>query len=204
MSFSSYFKGKKGLIFWFNVLLAASLLCGIPVGLFSLLGRFTHHGEKIEVPDVRTMSLGRAQSVLERNGFVVVVSDSVETKEVRRGAIFDQTPKPGTEVKTGRVIYLVKRYENEALIEIPKIVGEHSYREAKLMLTNLGFRLTPDSIVEGMEEGLLVGIHQGHKTLHTGDKVSKSYPITLYVGGGTRDSIVTDTVMKEIEIDPDF
>lgn len=204
MGFSSYFKGKKGLVFWANILLMAVLLVGIPVALFSLLDVFTNHGEKVEVPDVRTMSLERATSVLERSGFVVVVSDSVETKEVRPGAVFEQTPKAGSEVKTGRIVYIVTRYATEAMIEMPKLVGEHSYRETKIILSNLGFRFTADSIITDMEKGLLLGVYQGHKRLLAGDKVSKSRPLTLYVGGGTVDSLELDTVMKEVEIDVDF
>lgn len=204
MGFSSYFKGKKGVTFWLNVVLMAVVLVGVPAGAFFLLDEYTHHGEKIEVPDVRTMSLQRAERVLERFGFEVIVLDSIDTKDVRPGAVYDQTPKPGSEVKSGRIVYLVTRYENEALIEIPKLVGEHSYRESKLILANLGFRFTPDSIIEGVEEGLLIGVHQGHKILNVGDKVSKAYPLTLYVGGGTRDSIETDTVLTEVELDPDF
>lgn len=204
MGLSSYFKGKKGLIFWINILLMLTLLIGIPVGAFFLLDVFTHHGETVEVPNVRDMSLARAKSLLTRKGFVVVVSDSIETEEVRPGAVYEQLPKAGSEVKTGRIIYLVTRYQNEALVEIPKLVGEHSYRESKIILSNLGFRFTPDSIVEGMEEGLLIGVYQGRKRLYTGDKVAKVKPLTLYVGGGIIDSIEVDTITKEIEIDPDF
>ena len=204
MGLSSYFKGKKGLIFWINILLMLTLLIGIPVGAFSLLDVFTHHGETIEVPNVRDMSLARAKSLLTSKGFVVVVSDSIETQEVHPGAVYEQLPKAGSEVKTGRIIYLVTRYQNEALVEIPKLVGEHSYRESKIILSNLGFRFTPDSIVEGMEEGLLIGVYQGRKRLYTGDKVPKVKPLTLYVGGGIIDSIELDTITKEIEIDPDF
>lgn len=206
MGFTSYFKGKKGLIFWLNILLMGAILVGIPAGIFSLLDWYTNHGEKIEVPDVRTMSMSRAQSVLERAGFEVVISDSIETKDVRPGAVYDQTPKPGAEIKSGRIVYIVTRYENEALIEMPHLVGEHSYREAKIILTNLGFRFTPDKVIEDEQEGLLIGVFQGNKRLYAGDKVSKSKPLTLHVGGGMLpDSIIVkDTVFETKEIDPNF
>lgn len=206
MGFTSYFKGKKGLIFWLNVILMVAILVGIPTAIFSLLNWYTNHGEKIEVPDVRTMSMSRAQAVLERAGFEVVISDSIETKDVRPGAVYDQTPKPGSEIKSGRVVYLVTRYENEALIEIPHLVGEHSYREAKIILTNLGFRFTPDEVIQDEQEGLLLGVYQGNKRLYAGDKVTKSKPLTLHVGGGLLpDSIIVkDTVFETKEIDPNF
>lgn len=205
MGFSSYFKGKSGMALWLNVILMVVVIVGIPALIFESLGWYTNHGEKIEVPDVRTMSMERAKSVLERSGFVVVISDSIETKEVRPGAVYDQTPKPGNEIKSGRIVYLVTRYENEALIEIPKLVGEHSYREAKIILTNLGFRFTPDSLVEGEDEGLLLGVYQGRKHIYAGDKVSKSKPLTLYVGGGIEyTEVVLDTVVEQEEYDPNF
>lgn len=204
MGFSSYFKGKKGLSFWGNILLMCVLLIGIPALAFNLLGVYTHHGEKLRVPDVRTMSYERAKTVLERYGFEVVISDSIDTKDVRPGAVYDQLPKAGAQIKSGRIVYLVTRYQNEALIEIPKLVGEHTVREARVMLENLGFRFTQDSTVIGMEKGYLVAIYQGRKHLHAGDMVSKSLPLTLHIGGGTVDSVEVDTVVKEIEYDPNF
>lgn len=205
MGFSTYFKGKKGLIFWFNILLMIVVLVGIPTAAFQMLGWYTNHGDKKEVPDVRTMSYDRAKKVLERYGFVVEISDSVETKDVRPGAVYDQSPKAGATIKPGRVVYLVTRYQNEALIEIPKLVGAHSYRESKIILTNLGFRLTVDSLVEGEQEGLLIGVYQGKKRLYTGDRVSKSKPLTLYVGKGiVYDAIELDTIVEEKEYDPNF
>lgn len=206
MGFTSYFKGKKGLIFWLNIILMVAILVGIPYATFRLLSPITHHGEKIEVPNVCTMPMERAKTVLENAGFEVVISDSIETKTVKPGAVYEQFPKAGTEIKSGRIVYLVTRYLYDAQIEIPKLVGEHSYREAKIILSNLGFRFTPDSIVEGKEEGYLIGIYQGRKKLQTGDRVPKSKPLTLYVGGGIIevDTIVYDTIVKEIEIDEDF
>lgn len=204
MSISKPSKGKKGMSFWVNLLLMIAVLIAIPAFAFNLLGMYTHHGEQIEVPDVRTMSMKRAKTVLERYGFQVVISDSIETKEVRPGAVIDQTPKAGSIIKSGRIIYLTTRCENEVLIEIPKLVGEHTLREAKVILSNLGFRFTADSAIVGMEKGYLVGIYQGSKRLHSGDKVSKSVALTMYVGGGIVDSIETDTVQEEIEYDPNF
>jgi len=206
MGFTSYFKGKKGLLFWTNIILMCIVLVGIPAAAFLMLEWYTNHGEKIEVPDVRTMSMSRAETVLENAGFEVVISDSVETKEVRPGAVYDQTPKPGSEIKSGRIVYLVTRYANEPLIEMPRLVGEHSYREAKIILTNLGFRFTPDNIVQDEQEGLLLGVYQGNKHLYAGDKVSKSKPLTIHVGGGLLpDSIIVkDTVFETKEIDPNF
>lgn len=205
MNIKPYFKGKTGLHFWLNVLAMILVLAGIPTLAFCSLSWFTNHGEKIEVPDVRTMSFERAKQILESDGFEVVISDSLDTRDVRPGAVYDQTPKAGSEIKSGRIIYLVTRYQNEALIAIPKLVGEHSYREAKIILTNLGFRFTPDSLVDDEEEGYLLGIYQGTKRLYAGDKVSKSRPLTLHVGSGImHDSIETDTIIEEKEIDPNF
>lgn len=205
MSFTSYFKGRNSKILWINVLLTILVIAGIPVIIFTSLNVYTHHGEKIEVPDVRTMSMARATSVLERCGFAVEITDSIDTKDVRPGAVYDQTPKPGAEIKSGRVVYLVTRYVNEALVEIPKLVGEHSYRETKIILQNLGFRFTEDKLIEDQDEGYLIGIYQGSKQIHTGDKVSRSMPLTLHVGCGfAQDEVVTDTIIEEEEFDPNF
>ena len=205
MSFKAYFKGKNARILWLNIFLMIAIIVAIPTAIFLSLNFYTHHGEKIEVPAVRTMSMERAKSVLERSGFVVVISDSIETKDVRPGAVYDQTPKAGTEIKSGRIVYLVTRYLNDALVEIPKLVGQHSYREARNILENLGFRVTPDSLIDEQEKGYLLGIYQGRKQIYAGDKISKSIPLTLHVGSGVRhDSIESDTIVVEEEYDPNF
>lgn len=209
MGFISYFKGKKGLIFWANIILMIAILIAIPVLGFYMLKPFTHHGEKIEVPNVVSMSAQRAKAILEDEGFEVVISDSIETDSLqslkfRPGAVIEQYPRSGTTVKSNRIIYLVTRYQNEARIEIPKLVGERSYREAKIILANLGFRFTPDSVVSGQQEGLLLGIYQGKTKLKTGDLCPKSKKLTLYVGGGVEefidDSVSYDTITRQVQI----
>lgn len=194
MAIKSYFQGKKGIVFWANVVIMALLVVGLPIGGFFALNSYTHHGEKIEVPNVKGLNMKDAISMLEDAGFEVVISDSVDCQDVKPGCVHEQTPRPGSEVKSGRMIYLITRYEGEPRVELPPLVGHHSYRETKQILKNMGFQLTPDELVDGKDEGLLVAIYQRGREIKTGELVPKNYPLTIHVGAGVVDTLVVDSV----------
>jgi len=201
MAIKSYFQGKKGVIFWVNVIVMAMLLVALPMGGFFALNSFTHHGEKIEVPNVKGLTMSDAVDMLEDSGFEVVISDSVDCKDVKPGCVHEQTPRPGSEVKSGRLVYLITRYEGEPRVEFPALVGRHTYREAKQILKNLGFQLTPDELVEGQPEGYLVAVYQRGRMLITGDMVAKNYPLTIHVGAGEIDTLEVDSVVEDYYVD---
>ena len=70
MALKTYFTGTKGLLFWFNVLLALAALVGIPYLAFELLDTYTHHGEKVEVPNVVDMQGYDAQKLLDERNLI--------------------------------------------------------------------------------------------------------------------------------------
>ena len=82
-----YFTGKKGLVFWLNVILAAGVLLAIPVGILYALGVYTHHGEKVEVPNLVGMPAFTAEEMLDESRLVAIVSDSDYVKDFPPGTV---------------------------------------------------------------------------------------------------------------------
>lgn len=206
MGLKKYFTGKSGAIFWINVALAIALLVCIPVILFNTLDAYTHHGEKVSVPAVEGMKYYEAEALLDQNGFVAVISDSTYKKTAKPGAVLDQTPKAGSLIKQGRIVYLTINLNGEPLVKMPDLVDNSSYREAEITLKALGFKLTAPTYVEGVEKDRVLKIKQGKRDVKTGEMISKVRALTLFVGAGEieEDSLYFDDGSEDFDIDTDI
>ena len=202
MALKTYFMGKTGFLFWFNIILMLALVIGIPAFVFSSLGVFTHHGEKIEVPNVVGQSVYDAEDMLSDRSLKAVVVDSVYEPKAKPGSVLEQKPKAGEEVKSDRMIYLTINLKGKPLVMFPDVVNNCSYREAEGVLTTLGFKLTAPKRIEGRQKDWVVGVKQGLKELHVGEMVSRDRALTILVGAGVNDSIYLeeeDTVEESSE-----
>ena len=194
MNIKAYFTGKSGVVFWVNIVLMCVVLVGVPVGGFYALNEFTHHGEKIEVPKVVGKSAYVATEALEAAGLRVVIADSLYSTKARPGAVLEQTPRGGCQVKSGRIVYLTINQRGEPMVKFPDIVHNSSLREAEAQLKVLGFSLTPCERVEGQPRDFVVGVRQGTRDLHTGEMVSRERALTILAGAGEQDSLELDTL----------
>lgn len=179
-----YFTGKKGIVFWLNVMLAAGLLFAIPIGILYALGVYTHHAEKIEVPDVVGMPAYTAEEMLDDSQLVAVVSDSDYVEKFPPGTVLTQVPKAGSEVKSGRIIYLTINRKGKAPVRMPDLIRNVTVRIAETQLKQLGFHLAPTQYVEGEPQDLVIGIKQGTHQVYGGDMVSVDRALTLVAGAG--------------------
>lgn len=206
MALKTYFKGKTGATFWANIVLMVLIVVAVPVVTFYLLDTFTHHGEKIEVPSVIGKSAYDAEQMLTDRDLVCVVADSAYDKKAAPGSVLDQSPKPGNEVKGGRVVYLTINLRGEPMVKMPKLDG--SLREIMASLSALGFKFTPNEVVYDRDKDYVIGVKQGMRMVHTGEMVARDRALTIIVGGGEMpDSVIThhiDSVAGEEVRENDF
>ena len=171
---------------WLNLaamLLVVILLCwGVKAGI----DIYTHHGEKIAVPDVRRKLFADAEQILTANGLKVVVSDTGYVKTLPPDCILEQSPEAGKEVKSGRVVYVVINSSHSPTLTIPDIIDNCSYREARAKLTAMGFKVGPTEYIPG-EKDWVYGLKSKGRMLRTGEKVSVNDVLVLQVGDGMRD-----------------
>ncbi len=184
MALKHFFKGKSGAKFWVNIALMILLIIAIPVLTFYMLGAFTHHGEKIEVPNVVGKSFHDAERMLGDGDLVAMVIDSIYEKNAPKGSVLEQSPKPGYEVKGGRVVYLTVNLSGEPMADLPDVVGQGSLRQAVAMLQSAHFKLTAHKYVMGHPKDLVIGVKQGGRDVHAGQSLPRERPLTLIVGGG--------------------
>lgn len=198
MKTKDFFGKIFSLRLWVNLLsmlLVVVLLCwGVKIGI----DMYTHHGEKIKIPDVRHKLFADAEHILNDKGLLVVVSDTGYVKTLPPDCILEQSPEGGKEVKSGRVVYVVINSSSSPMLTIPDIIDNCSYREARAKLMAMGFKVGPTEFIPG-EKDWVYGLTSKGKSLHNGQKVSVNAVLVLQVGDGMRD--MNDSI---IYADPDY
>ncbi len=203
MDIKSYFSGHKSRVFWINVGLMIAVLIIAPTATLFYIDNYTHHGERIEVPNLDGVEVEDAKDILAEKGLIGIVTDSVRKAGYKPGTVCLQTPKAGSEVKDGRTIYLSVIKIGEAKVTLPNVAGTSTAEEAHQILKNLGFDLTEDQIVESEEKGLVISVYQGARALHAGQEVSTNRPITLHVGSGVKEDTlsISDLLDDDINVE---
>ena len=170
-------------ILWGNLLAMALVTVLLIVGVWIGLGRYTHHGEEIIVPDVEGKLIGDVEYTLEKAGLQAVVVDSTYDRRHPSGAIMVQLPKAGSKVKSGREIYLTINSRESPTVSLPDIADNCSLREAQDRLRQLGFRLGPVEYTNG-DKDWVYGVRCQGRTVMAGQRVPTDAVITLIVGSG--------------------
>ena len=171
-------------------------------GVWHGIAWYTHHGEEIEIPDIRNMSIEDASFALEHMGLVPIVADSGYNKKMRTGVILFQQPRPGMVVKSGREIYLTVNSTYSPTLTLPDIADNCDAREAEVKLVSMGFRLGPIEYVPGEKDWVLKVKCRG-RIVYKGDKIPIEAPLVLVVGNTDpeEDDIADDSAADAQHLD---
>lgn len=210
MKVSEFISKFKSRYLWYNILAMAGVVVLLCVLIKVGLGIYTHHGEAIEIPDVRHKSMIEARSILESAGLNVIVGDTGYVKELPADCVLEQTPAPGSQVKSGHNITLIVNASSTPTLAIPDIVDNCSSREAMAKLKAMGFKVGMPQFVEG-EKDWVYGITVDGRQCSVGDRVPVSKTVILQVGNGmvgAEDSIEVVDYHSighgDVSIDDDF
>lgn len=149
--------------------------------LWTWMNYYTHHGEGVDVPNVKGMMLSDASYALGKVDLITVVTDSSYNRDLPAGTVLEQTPGVGSRVKAGREIYLTVNAQQIPTLPIPDIADNCSLREAEAKLRALGFKLGNVEHVPGDKDWVL-GVKCRGKNVYFGDRVPIDAPIVLVVG----------------------
>ena len=165
------------------MLLTVAVLCaGVKFGI----DLYTHHGEKIHVPNIRHKSFADAEHILDGLGLEISISDTGYVKTLPPDCILEQSIVPGTIVKSGRVVYVVINAAHTPTLSIPDVIDNSSYREARARLTAMGFKVGDPEYVPG-EKDWVYGIKCKGRLVSAGQRVPVDAFIIIQVGDGMRD-----------------
>jgi len=123
-----------------NIILA---VCAVIVLVFVtniLLGYFTRHGSYRLVPDFKGMTVAQVAKAARHASVQAQVADSLYIPAYEPGTVLDQTPNPGTRVKSGRRIFLTVNSSHRTKVQVPYVTG-FSLRQAKNNLEVAGLEI---------------------------------------------------------------
>lgn len=192
--FGKLFSGR----IWANLGAMALVVVVLCVGVKFGIDLYTHHGEEIEIPDIRHKAFADAEHLLRQRGLRIAISDTGYVRTLPPDCILEQTPSAGHKVKEGRTIYVVINSSSTPSLTLPDIIDNCSYREARAKLMAMGFKVGPTEFIAG-EKDWVYGVKSNGSMLHNGQKVPVNDIVILQVGDGMRD--MDDSVLYE---DPDM
>jgi beta-lactam-binding protein with PASTA domain len=195
----NFWKKLTSPIVYWNLIMLVVVSIVLLIVLWFWMKDFSHHGECVEVPQTKGMLLADAEYELEKNGLIVVISDSSYNRNLPAGTVLEMTPAPGSKVKTGRNIYLTINTRNVPTLPIPDIADNCSLREAEARLKSLGFKLGPIEYAPGDKDWVLSVKCKGRNVV-AGDRVEIDCPITLVVGNNN-DGIGDDFEDEDWDMD---
>jgi len=177
-------KEKKGFFSnWIvrNPLIAFVLVALMIVAAVIFLNVVTKHNQELIVPDFSNMTVAEAEAAASQAGMRVEVTDSVFAKRMRKGAVRDQNPAPGSKVKEGRRITLTINALNAKKVTMPDLVGL-SMRQALAELQSRGLVLGKLIYVEDMATNNVLRQLKGNREINPGQTIETDTVIDLVVG----------------------
>ncbi|MGP1526651.1 MAG: PASTA domain-containing protein [Candidatus Cryptobacteroides sp.] len=164
-----------------NILGIFIALLALVISSSIFLKVITHHGNKIEVPDFTNMTMSEAKYNAGINNIRVLVIDSVYVRRMKKGAVYSQTPKPGSTVKKGRLIRLTINSITPKKIIMPNLVGV-SMRQAHAELLSRGLNLGQLIYVNDIATNNVIRQLYNNKEIKPGMYINSGSNIDLVVG----------------------
>lgn len=143
----------------------------------------TKHGKTLTIPAVTGQSFDNAKATLEKQGFDVVIQDSVYIDTAAPLVVVRQFPDAESEVKMNRTVYLTINRAVPPSIDMPNLVNT-SYRSAEMSLEQYGLNLK-DTVYKAdpARNSVLEQLYEG-KPIKPGTKIRMGSDIVLVLGSG--------------------
>lgn len=187
MKSSEFIKKFKSWYLWGNILAMAVVVVGIIIGVKYGLDLYTHHGEAIEIPNLKHMAFADAQRILKDRGLEIAVSDTGYVKNLPSDCVLEQTPASGEKVKSGHIIYVTVNSAHSPTLSLPDIIDNSSLREAMAKLTAMGFKLAQPEYIPGEKDWVYGVIVKGRHVM-AGQRIPIEETLVIEVGNGMRSS----------------
>ncbi len=186
-----------------NALMAVVALVAGCYAIFMMLDIFTRHGQEVRVPNVKYIPVEQALGKMETAGLSWEI-DSIWNEDFRPGTVIEQSPQPGSMVKSSRVIYLTVNRITPPKVAIPMDLTEMPGSDGITLLKSLGFKnITTDTIPSEMRE-LILQVWVNGRQVALGTKVALNSKIKLSIGDGSMEveeydplGMVRDSMLME-------
>lgn len=171
-------------VFFKQLAIALLIVIVVIFVLLQYLSYATNHGEEIPVPDLRKMTIEKAEEALDAIDLEYVVLDTVDFKaDYPPYTIVQQDPLPKSHVKDGRKVYIKINSSGYAKVEMPDLI-QKTYRAALPLLKSAGLEEGKKTYKPYLAKDVVLEVWQNGKKLKKGDKVLKASKIDLVLGDG--------------------
>jgi len=180
----------------FLIQIAIALLVTIVLIWITLISLkwYTHHGEKLEVPDLYGMSLEEAESKLESEQLKFSIYDSMYNPNFAPGSVLDQRPLAGAIVKRKRNLFLTINASKPEQVRFPNLV-DNSFRQAYELLITNGFKIGKLEYIDNQFFNLVLFPKYNGDTIHAGSMINKGSSIDLVLGKGDNNGIIAPNLI---------
>ena len=168
---------------WVNIAVGFGIVIAIFVVFVLSLNWITHHGESKTVPSVTGKSLKEVQQLLEREGFELVIQDSVYYDSLPPSMVIKQVPEADAVVKINRTVYVTVNRVVPPNVQMPNLIG-YSFRNAEMILKNMGLRLGDTTNRPDFAKNSVLEQSFNGKSISPGTSIRMGSSISLVIGSG--------------------
>lgn len=165
-----------------NLIAAICTVAAILLIAFFSLRFYTKHGEGLDVPEVKGLTISQAVSKLEDLGLRYEI-DSVYVSDKPPGIVTDQDPEAGTFVKGNRTIYLTINVTQAPNVKFPDIEFK-SLREAQAILESYRLKLGDTTYKPDVSRDVVLEAFFGGQPIKVGEVLPTGSRINLILGDG--------------------
>lgn len=178
-NFIEYLKTKS---FRNNLIAAIGTVIVLLLIAFFSLRFYTKHGEGLNVPEVKGLTLAQAVSKLEELGLRYEI-DSVYIMDKPPGIVTDQDPEANTFVKGNRTIYLTINTAQAPNVKFPDIENK-SLREAQSILESYRLKVGDTTYRPDVAKDVVLEAYFGGQLIKSGEVLPTGLTINLVLGDG--------------------
>jgi beta-lactam-binding protein with PASTA domain len=166
-----------------NILVGFGLVVALFIIFFLSLNWITHHGEAKTVPSVVGKKIDEVKTLLEDQGFEMVIQDSVYNDAVKPAMIIKQVPEPDAVVKVNRTVYVTVNRTIPPDVDMPNLIG-YTFRNAEMILKNLGLKVGDTTYRADFAKNSILEQTFQNKAISPGTKIRMGSAVSLVIGSG--------------------
>ena len=170
----------KQLIFAFIALVIFGFLA------LKWLKSYTNHGTFVTVPELTGQTFDAAQILIKEHELRSEVQDSSNyNPNYPKGAVIEQDPFAGSQVKEDRKIYLILNPSAYKTLAVPDVI-RRTFRQAKPSLEAVGFQIGRKIYTDDLGKDEVLEIRHNGQIIEAGTMLPKTSKIDLILGNGIR------------------
>jgi eukaryotic-like serine/threonine-protein kinase len=168
---------------WVNIAVGFGIVIVAFVLFVLSLNWLTHHGEAKTVPSVTGKPLSQVQALLEKEGFELVIQDSVYLDSLAPTTVIKQVPEADDVVKVNRTIYVTVNRTVPPDVTMPNLIG-YSFRNAEMILKNAGLKLGDTTYKPDFAKNSILDQLYNGRSISAGSNIRVGSTISLVIGSG--------------------